>query len=112
MIMPNNNNMKVIPFPGLDERYWHVNIEPKFRQALIKGGTSEETTNHVCGDLKKIYLTHCKAIPLHFSATESETKVINKILEKMAGHFKTIIDQLMIEIMKREIKLYEYDKEQ
>ncbi len=108
--MDNTRKMKVIPFPGIDERYWHDQVEPKYRQALINGGASEEMIVYVCGNLKDIYLTHCKAIPLNFSANESETKVIDKVLEKMAGDFKTIIDQMMIEIMKREIQLFKNNK--
>ena len=104
--MYNTQKMKVIPFPGLDERYWHDQVEPKYRQALINSGASGEMIDHVCGNLKDICLTYCKAIPLNFSATESEIKVIDKVLDKMVGDVKTIIDQLMIEIMRREIQLY------
>ena len=57
--------------------------------------------DHVCINLKEILLTQFIAIPLNFSATASEAKVMNKVLKNMAGDSKTIVDQLMIEIMKQ-----------
>ncbi len=110
--MTDKYTMQVTTFSGLDERYWREQVEPKYRQALIKGGASGEMIDHVCVNLKEILLTQFIAIPLNFPITESEAKVMNKVLKNMAGDSKTIVDQLMIEIMKQLIKFYEYEKEE
>ncbi len=97
----------VIEFPGLSEREWNK-IEGSIRSDHKKDSIPEDFTDELCKTLRTILLEAGKDKDFSVSFDGNVQKTVENAAEQVSAHYKSVVEGLIKEIVKREVELYRY----
>ena len=97
----------VVQFPGLSEREWK-NIEGSIRSDHKKESLPEDFTDELCKTLKSILLEVGKDKDFSIPFVGDVQKTVEEAAGQVSAHYKSVVEGLIKEIVKREVELYRY----
>jgi hypothetical protein len=97
----------VIQFPGVSEREWSK-IEDSIRSSHKKDDIPQDFTDELCHTMKVILLEANKAKDFSVSYDGDIHKTVVNAAEQVSAHYKSVVEGLINEIVKREIELYKF----
>ena len=96
----------IIKFPGIDKSW--EEIEASALSVFNKYGYGKaDMAEHIIGKLKELYSTHCKTEDIAVTLpAEIPLALVYELNRQISSHYKGMIVQLVVEILHKEIELY------